>query len=104
MTMENIRNHNDMKLVTSWEKYAKYVMSILKSYRKTNYAIQNNSKLFIDIWHYLVIGCFDWKISVFQQTVVRVFYILKKQPTGFSFVNSYITTAKQWTDAIKDNV
>ena len=47
MTMENIRNQKDMKLVTSWEKYAKYVMSILKSYRKTNYAIQNNSKLAI---------------------------------------------------------
>ena len=27
--------------------------------------------LFIDIWCYLVIGCFDWKIGVFQQTVVR---------------------------------
>ena len=25
-TMENIRNHKDMKLVTSQEKYAKYVM------------------------------------------------------------------------------
>ena len=25
-TMENIRNHNDMKHVTSLEKYAKYVM------------------------------------------------------------------------------
>ena len=26
---------------------------------------------FIDTWCYLVIGCFDWKIGVFQQTVVR---------------------------------
>ena len=26
-TMENIRNHKDMKLVTSREKYAKYVMN-----------------------------------------------------------------------------
>ena len=36
---------------------------------KTNYAIQNNIK---------VIGCFDWKIVVFQQTVVRVYFILKR--------------------------
>ena len=27
--------------------------------------------LFNDIWCYLVTGCFDWKIDVFQQTVVR---------------------------------
>ena len=27
--------------------------------------------LFNDIWFYLVIGCFDWKIGVFQQTVLR---------------------------------
>ena len=33
--------------------------------------------LFNDIWSYLVIGCFDWKIGVFQQTVVRFYYILK---------------------------
>ena len=32
---------------------------------------------FNDIWCYLVIGCFSWKIVVFQQTVVRVYYILK---------------------------
>ena len=24
-----------------------------------------------NIWCYLVIGCFDWKIGVFQQTVVK---------------------------------
>ena len=33
--------------------------------------------LFNDIWCYLVIGCFDWKISIFQQIVVRVNYIIK---------------------------
>ena len=27
--------------------------------------------LFNDIWCYLVIGCFDWKIGIFQQTVLR---------------------------------
>ena len=27
--------------------------------------------LFNDIWCYLVIGCFDWKIGVFQQTIKR---------------------------------
>ena len=27
--------------------------------------------LFNDIWCYLVIGCFDWKIHVIQQTVVK---------------------------------
>ena len=27
--------------------------------------------LFNDIWCYIVIGCFDWKIGVFQQTVLR---------------------------------
>ena len=34
--------------------------------------------VFNDIWCYLVIACFDWKISVFQQTVVRVYYILNR--------------------------
>ena len=33
--------------------------------------------LFNDIWCYLVIGYFDWKIGVFEHTVVRVCYILK---------------------------
>ena len=32
--------------------------------------------LFNDIWCYLFIACFDWKTGVFQQTVVRVYYIL----------------------------
>ena len=33
--------------------------------------------LFNDIWDYLFIACFDWKIDIFQQTVVRVYYIFK---------------------------
>ena len=33
--------------------------------------------LFNDIWSYFFIACFDWRIGVFQQTVVRVCYILK---------------------------
>ena len=32
--------------------------------------------LFNDIWCYLFIACFDWKIGVFQQTVVRVYYVV----------------------------
>ena len=30
-----------------------------------------------DIWCYLFIAFFDWKIVFFQQTVLRVYYILK---------------------------
>ena len=32
-----------------------------------------------DIWWYLVIGWFYWKIGVFQQTVVRVYCILNRK-------------------------
>ena len=32
--------------------------------------------LFNDIWCYLFIACFDWKIGVFQQKVLRVYDIL----------------------------
>ena len=32
-----------------------------------------------DIWYYLFIVCFDWKIRVFQQTAVMVYYILKEE-------------------------
>ena len=38
------------------------------------------NSLFIDIWRYLVISCFDWKNRVFQKAVVKVYYILK---TGY---------------------
>ena len=32
--------------------------------------------LFNSIWRYIVIGCFDWKIGIFQPTVIWVDYIL----------------------------
>ena len=38
--------------------------------------------LFNDTWYCLFIACFDWKTGVFQQTVVRVYYILKIQNTN----------------------
>ena len=33
--------------------------------------------LFNNTWRHLVIGCFGWKICIFQQTVVRIYDILK---------------------------
>ena len=38
--------------------------------------------LFNDKWYYLFMAYFDSKIGVFQQTAVRVDYILKKLFTG----------------------
>ena len=38
--------------------------------RKKNATQNKNNWLFNDVWCYLVLGCFDWKIAVFQQTVV----------------------------------
>ena len=34
--------------------------------------------LFNDIWCYSVIGCFNWKIGVFQQSAASVYCILKR--------------------------
>ena len=36
------------------------------------------NRLFNEIWCYLIIACFEWKIDVFQQTVVRDYFTLKK--------------------------
>ena len=45
--------------------------------------------LFNDIWCYLVIGYFDWKIGVFEHTVARVCYILKgKAATSRCFMRN----------------
>ena len=59
--------------------------------------------LFNDIWCYLLIACFDWKICVFQQIVVRVYYILNESrykqcgatshfPIGKNLLNEYWET------------
>ena len=44
--------------------------------------------LFNDIWCYLIIGCFDWKISVVQQTVVWGF-ILKVDRSATKFKGDF---------------
>ena len=36
---------------------------------------------------FFVIGCFDWKIGIFQQTVVRVYYILERNINEYSWIN-----------------
>ena len=48
--------------------------------------------LFNDIWCYLFIACFDWKIGAFQQTVVRVYYTLKlsQQTYWYGFSDFYL--------------
>ena len=51
--------------------------------------------LFNDImilWCYLFIACFEWKIGVFQQTVVMVYYILKQTPGMFKIVHFWVHT------------
>ena len=34
--------------------------------------------LFNEILIYLFIACFDWKVGVFHETVIRVYHILNK--------------------------
>ena len=45
--------------------------------------------LFNGIWCYLVIGSFDWIFCVFQQTVVRVYYILIERKQRTKIHDSY---------------
>ena len=51
-------------------------------------AAEKQSMPFKDIWCYLAIGCFDWKIDVFQQAVLRVYYILNQ--TILLFWNNFV--------------
>ena len=50
--------------------------------------------LFNDIWYYLVISCFDWKNGVFQQSVVRVYYILKGCASNVSIFMQHLTSIR----------
>ena len=70
MSLENPLNENTLKRIfdTDSELSQKQIMP-----SKTTI-----SWLFNDIRCYLFIVWFDWKIPTFQQTVVRVYYILKK--------------------------
>ena len=59
---------------------------ITKSYRKKIMPSKATVNwLFNDVWYYFLIASFDWKIGVFQQTVVRVYYILNTEPPAQVF-------------------
>ena len=53
------------------------------------------------MWHYLVTGCFDWKIVVFQQAVERVYYILKGFNQGVNKVSQCSGVALK---IVKENI
>ena len=47
--------------------------------------------IFNDIWCYLVIGCFDWKLDVFQKTVLRGLLCPQKENEMLYNKNRYST-------------
>ena len=61
------------------------LLTLKVNYRKIalKKQIMPSNWLFNDILCYLLIACFDWKVGVFHQTVVGVYYILK----GIVFMN-----------------
>ena len=91
-------NNNDINIFLSLENPCTFLLAKEKTFFNTKKRIFNTNSellqnctekqimpskttinwLFNDIWCYLFIACFDEKIGVFQQTVVRVSYILKK--------------------------
>ena len=53
--------------------------------------------LFNDIWCYLVIGSFDWKIGIFQQTVLRgLLYPSGRETLNKSFIWMKIIQIRRW--------
>ena len=85
-------NDNDINIFLSLENPCTFLLEKEKTRKRifnTNSELSQNGTekqimpfkatvnwLFNDIWCYLVIGCFDWKIAFFQKTIVRVYYIL----------------------------
>ena len=58
------------------------------------------AKLGIHLWCYLVIGCFDWKIVVFEQTVVRVIIISLKKIIISLWYSFVLLTWMLWIPAL----
>ena len=85
-------DNNDINIFLSLENPCTFLLAKEKTWKRifnTNSELsQNRTKkqimpsktrvnwLFNDIWCYLFIACFDWKIGIFQQTFVRIYYIL----------------------------
>ena len=71
------------KNLNTWKRPVKDQISntnselLQNSNKNTNYVIRNNKELTVQ-WYmcYLCIACFEWKINVFQQRVISVYYIL----------------------------
>ena len=84
-------DNNDINIFLSLENPCTFLLAKEKTFKRifnTNSELSQNrteimlSKttinwLFNDIWYCSFIACFHWKIGVFQQTVLRVYYILK---------------------------
>ena len=68
-------------------------MNYCKIVQKNKYCLPSKTTLnglFYDIWCYLFIAGFEWKIGVFQQTVVRVYYILTSSNLALLFSKSIL--------------
>ena len=91
-------DNNDINVFSSLENLCTFLLAEEKTWKRifnTNCKVLQNCTgkqimpsriiinwLFNDIWCYLFIACFDWKIGVFQQRVLRVYYILKNVLRG----------------------
>ena len=85
-------DNNDINISLSLENPCTFLLEKEKTWKhifNTNNELSQNGAekqimpskttvnwLFNDIWCCLFIACFDWKIGVFQQTAVRVYYTL----------------------------
>ena len=80
-------DNNDINIFLSLENPCTFLLGKEKTWKctfNTNIELSQNRTekqimpfkttsnwLFSEMWYYLVIGCFDWKFGVFQQTIVR---------------------------------